>query len=444
MQLVQGARAWPYWRIPLRLRVYVALVVVAWLALVVVLGVRDVPRISQVAVVGMFLASSVLVTEASKGFLKGIATNFRLDLNGVWKLPILFLLPPFFSVFAAPFFVFYWEWSLHRRTYRHRQLFTTATIAIGDGISSLLFHHMVAGSSSVLLWAGSALVTALLTRVFNLAFMGVVLWMTHPESLRALLDREALAYLAVETCTGLVVALLAREQLVLIALAIPPVILLHRGLLHDQLRQMSRTDTKTAVLNAGAWEQDAAMELARAKRADEPTSVLICDIDHFKRVNDRYGHLNGDMALKAVAQRLQALLRQGDILGRFGGEEFVILLSGIGLVNAKSIAERLRRNVANDPIQLDNASIHLTVSLGVSTSEASHHSLPEMLAAADEALYVAKRRGRDRVITARKLRSAESVELDGIAPSGTDAAAGDGAAAPVEADADAASRRASR
>ncbi|MBO0826690.1 MAG: GGDEF domain-containing protein [Streptosporangiales bacterium] len=381
------------------------------------------------------------MTETSRGFLRGIATDFRLDLNGVWKLPILFLLPPFFSVFAPPFFVLYWHWSVRRRTFRHRQAFTVATIALGDGAASLLFHRVVSHDTSILAWTGAALVAALVTRLCNFGFMSIVLWLTQPDGLRALLDKEAIAYLGVELVTGIVVALLAKQNLLLIGLAVPPVILLHRGLLHDQLRAMSRTDTKTKVLNAGAWEQDAAMELARAKRAKEPTSVLICDIDHFKQVNDRYGHLNGDLALKAVAQRLQALLRQGDILGRFGGEEFVILLSGIGLVNAKSIAERLRRNVANDPVQLDNASIHLTVSLGVSTSEESHESLPEMLAAADEAMYLAKRRGRDQVIVARALRPAESVELDGLAGAGDDAAAGDGVAEPTEAGAEAPVRR---
>lgn len=441
MARLRGIREWPFWDLPPRLRAYIGAVVALAAGLTVWQAWARLPTISQFAVLGMFLACGVIVAETSRGFLRGVANQFRQDLNSVWKLPVLFLLPPFFALIAPIFFVLYWSRSVKRRTAQYRQVFSIATLSVGDGLASIFFHAAVNGHSSVAAWVAMALVAALVSRAWNLLLVGVVLWMTQPEKVRELWNGEMLAYIGVEICTGLVVAALARQSLLLIVLAIPPVILLHRGLLHEQLRNMSRTDTKTAVLNSGAWEQDAAMELIRAKRANEPTSVLICDIDHFKRVNDQYGHLNGDMALKAVAQRLQALLRQGDILGRFGGEEFVILLSGIGVVNAKSIAERLRRNVANDPIQLENAAIHLTVSLGVSTSEASHDSLPEMLAAADEALYVAKRRGRDRVIIARKLRSSESVELDGLAGSGGDAAGADEAAESVDADTQA--RRAS-
>lgn len=440
VERVHGIRAWPFWTLPPALRLYIGSVVVAAAFLAGWLAWMSPPNLRQFGTLGMFLACGIIVAETSRSFLRGVATEFRQDLNSVWKLPVLLLLPPVFAVIMSLLLVIYYQWTIRRKSPRYRQVFTIAILAIGDGLASWLFHLLSARPVHVLTWVAAALLAAVVARLLNVFFLAIVLRLTQPASLHELWDRETLAYLAVEICTGLIVALLGRMNLLLIVLAVLPVILLHRGLLHEQLRNISRTDTKTSVLNAGAWEQDAAMELVRAKRANEPTSVLICDIDHFKLVNDEYGHLNGDLALRAVAQRLQALLRQGDILGRFGGEEFVILLSGIGLVNAKSIAERLRRNVANDPIQLDNASIHLTVSLGVSTSESSHDSLPEMLAAADEALYVAKRRGRDRVIIARKLRSAEDVGLDELATSEGDTGAG-GAADSVDADAPA--RRAS-
>lgn len=444
MEQAQGIRSWPFWSLPPRLKTYIAAVVVVAVGLAIWQGIATPPTLRQVGLVGMFFACGVIVAETSRGFLRGVATEFRQDLSSVWKLPILVLAPPIFAFLAPIFFVIYWSRSVRRRANRYRQVFTIATLSVGDGVASMLFHAWVDRGVSVQVWLLAAVVAALVARAWNVALVGVVLWMTQPDRIRELYDRELLMYSGIEASMGIVVALLARQSPLLVIVAVPPVILLHRGLLHEQLRNMSRTDTKTAVLNAGAWEQDAAMELARAKRANEPTSVLICDIDHFKRVNDQYGHLNGDMALKAVAQRLQALLRQGDILGRFGGEEFVILLSGIGVVNAKSIAERLRRNVGNDPIQLENASIHLTVSLGVSTSEASHDSLPQMLAAADEALYVAKRRGRDRVIIARTLQSAQNVQLDGLAGSRGDGAGSDGAGSGSgESDTEAPARRAS-
>lgn len=449
MEQSRGVSSWPFWELPRKLQAYIVVVAVIALAMAIWQAMADRSlAISHFGVLGMFLACGVIVAETSRTFLRGVANQFRQDLNSAWKLPILYLLPPFFAIIAPLLFVPFWQRSVRRRTIRYRQVFTISTLAIGDGTASILFHHLIKAGTPVYIWLGVALLAAAVARLCNMAFLAIVLRLTQPGAVREIYDRETLLYSGIEICLGIVVAILALRSPLLVILAVPPVILLHRGLLHEQLRNMSRTDTKTKVLNAGAWEQDAAMELSRAKRANEPTSVLICDIDHFKRVNDRYGHLNGDMALKAVAQRLQALLRQGDILGRFGGEEFVILLSGIGLVNAKSIAERLRRNVGNDPVQLDNASIHLTVSLGVSTSEESHDPLPEMLAAADEALYVAKRRGRDRVIIARKLRSAENAEVDELAGSGDEAAradevAGSPATDGRAADPEAAARRAS-
>lgn len=409
MTTTRGIASWPFWRLPVRLRAYIAAVVVIAFALITFLAVREPPTLGEFGVLGMFLACGIAVTEASRGFLRGVATDFRQDLNSVWKLPILFLLPPFFAAIAPVLFYAYWQRSVRKNVNLHRKVFTISTLTVGDSVASLLFHVLVEDGVSRIMWFAAALLAALVARLCNVLFIGMVLWLTQPGALRELLEREALAYAGVEICTGIMVAMLAQQHMLLIALAVPPVILLHRGLLHEQLRHMSRTDAKTAVLNAGAWEQDAEMELGRAKKAHESTSVLICDIDHFKLVNDEHGHLAGDDALRTVAQRLQALLRQGDILGRFGGEEFVILLSGIGVVNAKSIAERLRRNVAADPIALESGTIGLTVSLGVATLETSDGSLSEMLAAADEALYAAKRRGRNRVVIARRLHAADAV-----------------------------------
>lgn len=405
----RGVATWPFWQLPRRLRAYIGLLVVAAAVLAVYLGWREPPTIRQFGILGMFLACGIVVAEASRGFLRGVATNFRQDLNSAWKLPVLILLPPFFAVIAPIFFVIYWQRSVRRSGHVHRRVFTIAMLAIGDTAGSLVFHALVRDGASILQWTAAALLAAVIARLGNMFLLGVVLRLTQPESVRGLFDRETLMYSGVEACVGVIVAMLATQQMLLIALAVPPVILLHRGLLHEQLRHMSRTDAKTAVLNAGAWEQDAETELSRAKKTRESTSVLICDIDHFKLVNDEHGHLAGDAALRTVAQRLQALLRQGDILGRFGGEEFVILLSGIGVVNAKSIAERLRRNVAADPIALESGTIRLTVSLGVATLESSDGTLAEMLAAADEALYAAKRRGRNRVVIARRLHAADAV-----------------------------------
>ena len=111
-------------------------------------------------------------------------------------------------------------------------------------------------------------------------------------------------------------------------MALPPVILLQRSLLHSQLKAQARTDPKTGVLNAGAWQGEAALAIARAQRRREPLAVLLADVDHFKKVNDTHGHLTGDAVLRTLAAEMRQQVRESDLVGRFGGEEFVILLTG--------------------------------------------------------------------------------------------------------------------
>lgn len=413
MTMARGIKSWPFMQHPLRLRAYVSLLALAAVGLFAWLIIYRPPTLDHLGTLALLLLCGAVVAETSRGFLRGLAEGFTQDLNSIWKVPVLLLLPPALALLATVFLNLLWSQSVRRRLEIHRRVFNVAAIGCGDMLGSLFFHSVVGDDASLPVWFGCAVLAVVLARMANYLFLSVIILMTQPAALRRILDREALTYTGAELCAGLMVAFLAMQSVPLVVLAVPPVIMLHRSLLHDQLRHLSRTDAKTAVLNAGAWEHDAEVELTRARKAHESTSVLICDIDHFKQVNDEHGHLAGDEALRAVAQRLQALLRQGDILGRFGGEEFVILLSGIGVVNAKSIAERLRRSAAADPIAVETGSIRLTVSLGVATLENSDGSLAEMLAAADEALYSAKRGGRNKVVVARKLRSATGPEDEG-------------------------------
>jgi two-component system cell cycle response regulator len=139
-------------------------------------------------------------------------------------------------------------------------------------------------------------------------------------------------------------------------------------------------------------------EYSRAVRAEVPLGVLMLDLDHFKAVNDVYGHLVGDRVLRAVARACRRVLREGDVLVRFGGEEFLILLPGAGMVDVRQIGERVRRAIAETSVLEGDQSIAVTVSLGGTTYRDSGSSSPEQLVAqADAALYEAKAAGRDRL-----------------------------------------------
>ena len=180
-------------------------------------------------------------------------------------------------------------------------------------------------------------------------------------------------------------------------LTLPPVVLLHRSLLHAQLKAAARTDAKTGLLNATAWQREADTEIVRARRTGETLALLIVDIDHFKRVNDTYGHLVGDQVLAGVATALRSQLRDYDVVGRFGGEEFVVLLPRADVGEARRVAERLRSRVGGVAIPVDSAMITVTISAGVAIMSVHGDDLIELLAAADLALYRAKELGRDRV-----------------------------------------------
>ena len=160
----------------------------------------------------------------------------------------------------------------------------------------------------------------------------------------------------------------------------------------------ARTDAKTGLLNAGAWQREAAVEVTRA-RAQSPLALAIADIDHFKAVNDTHGHLAGDAVLAAVSAAMRDLLRDCDLCGRFGGEEFALLLPRTTAAQALEITERIRQGISQLAIPRDGTSaIRVTISVGVAVPSQARRTLDDLLAAADHALYQAKGWGRDRVV----------------------------------------------
>jgi diguanylate cyclase (GGDEF)-like protein len=185
-------------------------------------------------------------------------------------------------------------------------------------------------------------------------------------------------------------------------IALPFVTMLQRSFRHFQLLKDARADSKTGLLNAATWEREAAAELARAVRTRTALTVALLDIDRFKSINDTYGHLVGDQVIKEIARTLDSLLRDYDLAGRFGGEEFSMLLPQTRSVDAFRIAERIRSHIAGLSIIAPGATggerVHVTVSIGVSALDGGDkRELADLMATADAALYRAKASGRDQV-----------------------------------------------
>ncbi|HSI57717.1 MAG TPA: GGDEF domain-containing protein [Ideonella sp.] len=164
--------------------------------------------------------------------------------------------------------------------------------------------------------------------------------------------------------------------------------------------RLAMTDPLTGAYNRRHFFHVGEQALARALGEQHALSVLLLDIDHFKSVNDQHGHAFGDQVLNEVAAACQASLRKGDMLARFGGEEFVVLLPATGPAEAARLAERLRGTIAQLAIPAaGSAPIRPTVSIGVATTPLATTSLDKLLVKADQAMYLAKHGGRNRVVS---------------------------------------------
>jgi diguanylate cyclase (GGDEF)-like protein len=358
------------------------------------------------------------------------------DVHAMWELPLALLLPPLYGLLVPIPRMVLVQWRV-RATLVHRRVFTAAAVGPSYGAASAAFRGIapvIAGSvpdaqARVLAWALAAAVCGVLKSAVNKVLVMTAVKGADPAaSVRAqLFTREPLFHDAAELSAGVIVARAATDSPFLALAALPLVVLLHRSFRHAQLVDASRIDAKTGLLNAGTWLREARLETARAVRARTPLAVAIADIDHFKNVNDTFGHLTGDAVLAAVASALSALLREGDLTGRFGGEEFAILLPGTDAAEARQITERVREKISRVATTVSgrlvtsgpdggstggsdtggqsagshsmggNEPLRVTVSIGVAALGSSRIDLEELLAAADHALYQAKESGRNRV-----------------------------------------------
>jgi diguanylate cyclase (GGDEF)-like protein len=341
----------------------------------------------------------------------GRATN---DLLAVWTIPVVLLLPPLYgALVVVPIFAF-----LQLRVGRRppiKLVFSMSAAGLANFSAASLHGAFVADPArwnvhSLVGTPGALAVTitcVAVRHVINMGLVAEVMALTSsPSRLRDhLVDPDAWVGIAAESCTGVLVALACAASPYAVLFALGPVLVLQRTLLLAEFREAARTDPKTGLANSSYWRDVAEREIKRARGGGEPLAVLLVDIDNFKAVNDRYGHLTGDDVLRGVATGLTDGLRPRDFVGRFGGEEFVILLAGSDLEQARQTAERIRAHVAE--VSIDDGRqerVSVTVSVGVAAFRDSGHSVLELLDAADTALYAAKHSGRNCVRVAEGAR----------------------------------------
>jgi diguanylate cyclase (GGDEF)-like protein len=410
-RLLAGAmvRDWAWWRLPWLLRCYVGSVPLATLALTGYAASQTSWQSGDLVKFLVLLGCGVISVVATPR-IAYLQSGLVRDFLTVWVLPVAILLPPVYAMVTPVPLLVVTQWRVHRGVV-YRRVFTGAAIGLAYGTGSFVFHAIPAS------FAGGTVGTGVhaLTWTASVAACEIIGWLGHhfllvsavklsdPAARVALLElnREALQADFAQIDLGIVITIVVAVNTVLAVFAVPTVLLARRFMMHAQLLAESRIDTKTGLLNVATWESEAEAEIARAVRTRSPLAVALIDIDHFKMVNDTYGHLAGDKALRAVTDALREQLRSYDLAGRFGGEEFAILLPQTREEHALSIADRLRMHIAGMSVPVSDDGkpencIRLTVSVGVAPLDDTNRELTDLLAAADSALYHAKQAGRNR------------------------------------------------
>jgi diguanylate cyclase (GGDEF)-like protein len=367
---------------------------------------------------GILLALSLVFEEMSRRVGKMrllISKGPQPDMNSVWTFAGAIVLPTGYAGLLAVAIAMHMWLRQQRETgqYVYRRVYSAATVVLACLASSTILEysgrHLGSGGFGLETAATVLVAIVIYTSINRLLISVAVVLAGGPRNMAVLIgtwDDSALEFATL--CLGYMTAQVFIDGPWLIAVALVPMVLLQRGALVRQLEETATLDTKTQLLNALAWRQLAQRELTRSRTSN--AAILVIDLDNFKAVNDVHGHLIGDAALFEVGRSLTQELRQADLVGRFGGEEFVVMLPELDVAAAFVIAERLRLCIASIHLaDLDARHIDggvcghaLSASVGVAVFPQHSDELAGLLEAADAALFVAKRAGRNRVVFAEE------------------------------------------
>ena len=405
---IMGPRSWPIWELPRWLVAFVSLVVLANIVVLAAGASTLTLHLRDVALFGGLLACSAITVEMTRRV--GENTGFVKDVYATWELPVAILLPlPYAPVLPIIRFALT-QWRILKAPV-YRRAFSASAIGLSYVAAALVFHALIRlapGAASnpgrhALVWMLVVAACAAVQWSVNQCLVWTAIKGANPAaSIREeQFAREPIYNDLSELCVAVLVTFCLACSWIALVFAFPFITLLQRSVRHARLLKDSRADSKTGLLNAATWEHESAVEVARAVRTKTPLAVAMVDIDRFKTINDMYGHLVGNQVLRELAHTMTTQLRDYNRVGRFGGEEFSVLLPQTNALEAMRIAERIRSNIAALSIIAPGAGaehVHVTVSIGVAALDAgSDKALPDLLAAADAALYRAKRCGRDQV-----------------------------------------------
>jgi diguanylate cyclase (GGDEF)-like protein len=333
-----------------------------------------------------------------------------IDLTAVWTFSAAMILPVPLILFVIAV-IRLQHWFIARRP-AHNFIFSSITHGLAGALAHLTYTalgpHLLGrpGWGDFLRESGTIVVTGAIYEAIQIAYVGGVLLLGSPagRTVRNVLGSPADNMLeAITIGLGAVTAILLAAVPPMVAVMAVVTVVFNRLAELDQLQNDVRTDPKTGILNMRGWSEAAERALERTARSGDQLALLMVDLDHFKWINDTYGHPAGDDVLRTVAQTLDDVTRPSDLVGRFGGEEFLVLLPDIGEEATWDAAERIRIAIAKlhmvttdkrgDPATIADR----TTSIGVARHPRHGDTLERLLQSADAAVYLAKENGRDQV-----------------------------------------------
>jgi len=253
-------------------------------------------------------------------------------------------------------------------------------------------HVTSAATTAAVVVASAAALTfvlvnhALLARMLRLA-------RGHDVTASGLFSLDGLIQDGVVAAVGVGLGFMFLHSWALAVVVATPLVLIQRALALPTLREQALTDHKTGLLNSRGIDQPARAEFARSRRLGKPLSVLLCDVDDLRGINNRHGHLEGDAALAVVSSAFKAELRAYDLCARFGGDEFLVVLPETDEEEAVSVAERIQAWLEENPLPTSEGKLAVGISIGVGTLHEGDAEIGTMLARADAAMYTEKRAG---------------------------------------------------
>jgi diguanylate cyclase (GGDEF)-like protein len=411
-----GITRWAVWSQPTRVIAVLGVVEVLALVLIAAEWVRFRPTVGAVVLAVVLAAAGIVHTEVATGVERArrqVGEKSYTDLSTVWTFTAALLLPAALAT-ATIVAVYTHLWFRVWKPARYplfRNTFTATTVLL----AAMAAQEVVSATGGSATWAEgftglAALGAATLAyAAVNSLLIALAVAVSTPDATPSNLFGQ-LDEIAVELATLCLAAMLALTLTVswwFVFLVFIPILVLQRAILYRELAVAATTDGKTGLLTATAWNARALEAIDRARRERSTLAVLVLDLDHFKRVNDTHGHVAGDRVLAAVADAVRAEVRGDDLVGRFGGEEFVVLLPGLPADRAAAelhaVAERIRVRVTRLAVPVETPDGPLTISdLSISVGgtmvpRAPGTTVEQTIALADRELYKAKDSGRNAV-----------------------------------------------